>query len=107
MDRLKDSSSRTTIKVLKTYFARHGIPDVLVSDNSPQYSSGILSLLTKFKHVTSSPRYPRSNSKAEGAVKTCKMLLKKAELAKANIYLALLDHRNTLTEQADLSPVQR
>ena len=61
----------------------------------------------KFKHVTSSPRYPQSNGKAESAVKTCKMLLKKADLAKTDVYLALLDHRNTPTEQTNLSPVQR
>ena len=39
MDKLRDTSSRTTIKVLKTHFLRHGIPDVLVSDNGPQYVS--------------------------------------------------------------------
>ena len=35
------------------------------------------------------------------------MLLKKADLAKTDVYLALLDHRNTPTEQTNLSPVQR
>ena len=110
MDRLRDASSRTTIKVLKTYFARHGIPDVLMSDNGPQYASEEFHYFSrewKFKHVTSSPRYPQSNGKAESAVKTCKMLLKKANLAKTDVYLALLDHRNTPTEQTNLSPAQR
>ena len=110
MDRLRDSSSRTTIKALKTYFSRHGIPDVLVSDNGPQYSSDefrCFSHTWKFKHVTLSPRYPQSNGKAESAVKTCKMLLKKAELAKSDFYLALLDHRNIPTEPTQLSPAQR
>ena len=81
-----------------------------MSDNGPQYASEEIRCFSqewKFKHVTSSLRYPQSNGKAESAVKTCKMLLKRADLAKTDIYLALLDHRNTPTEQTNLSPVQR
>ena len=40
MDRLRDSSSKTAIKALKAYFSRHGIPDIVVSDNGSQYTSG-------------------------------------------------------------------
>ena len=110
MDRLRNSSSRTVIKVLKMHFSRHGIPEVLISDNSPQYSSQEFSSFAQqweFKHVTSSPHYPKSNGKAESAVKTCKNLLKKADLAKADVYLSLLNHRNTSTEQTGLSPAQQ
>lgn len=35
------------------------------------------------------------------------MLLKKVELAKSDIYLALLDHPSTPTEQTNVSPAQR
>ena len=97
MDRLRDSSSRTTIKALKTHFLRHGIPNILVSDNGPQYTSEEFRTFAReweFKHMTSSPHYPKGNGKAESAVKTCKMLLKKAY-----VYLTLLDHCNTPTEQ--------
>ena len=58
-------------------------------------------------HVTSSPYYPKSNGKAESAVKTCKNLLRKVDLAKTDVYLSLLDHRNTPTESTGLSPAQR
>ena len=110
MDRVRNSSSRTVIKVLKMHFSRHGIPEVLISDNGPQYSSQEFSLFAQqweFKHVTSSPHYPKSNGKAESTVKTCKNLLKTADLAKADIYLSLLNHCNTSTEQTGLSPAQR
>ena len=110
MDRLRETSSRSIIKALKTHFSRHGIPDVLISDNGPQYSSGEFHKFTQeweFKHVTSSPHYPRSNGKAESAVKTCKTLLKKASLAKTDVYLSLLDHHNIPTEQTGYSPAQR
>ena len=66
-----------------------------------------LSSQLEFQHVTSSPKHPQSNSKAESAVKICKSMLKKAQMAKNDVYLALLDHRNTLTEQMYTSPVQR
>ena len=37
--KLTSTTSATTISVLKSIFSRHGIPEVLRSDNGPQYSS--------------------------------------------------------------------
>ena len=54
---------------------------MLMSDNGPQYSSAIFSKFAKeynFQHVTSSPKFPRSNGEAERAVRTVKELLEKA-----------------------------
>ena len=39
VDLLRSTSSSPVIQSLKVIFARHGIPDVVVSDNGPQYSS--------------------------------------------------------------------
>ena len=61
----------------------------------------------EFKHVTSSPRYPRSNGKAESAVKIFKSLFKKAFKDNRDPWLALLDYRNTPTEGMKSSPTQR
>ena len=98
------------IEVLKKHLARHGIPDILVSDNGPQYSSNEFQQFAsqwEFQHVMSSPKHPQSNGKAKSAVKICKSMLKKAQVAKNDVYLALLDHHNTPTEQTYTSPVQR
>ena len=57
---------------MKPLFARHGIPDVIISDNGPQYSSQEFQQFAKdyeFKHMTSSPYYPQGNGEAERAVK--------------------------------------
>ena len=70
-------------------------------------SSHKFALAWEFKHITTSPRYPSSNGKAESAVKICKTPLKKSQVSKSDLYLALLDHRNTPTEQTNLSPAQR
>ena len=70
-------------------FARHGIPDVLITDNGTQFSSSEFAKFTevwKFEHKTSSPHLPQSNGKA---------------------LLAFLDWRNTSTEGLGTSPVQR
>ena len=65
---------------LKSLFARHGIPEVVRSDNGPQYDSAEFAKFAKdweFKHVTSSPLYAQSNGEAERAVQTAKNLLQK------------------------------
>ena len=61
----------------------------------------------EFKHVTSSPRYPKSNGKAESAVKVAKNLFKKVIKDGRDPWSALLDYRNTPTEDMKSSPTQR
>ena len=92
--RLKDQSSARVISVLKELFSTHGIPDIIVSDNGPQFSSDAFRLFTTeydFVHVTSSPKYPRANGEVERAVRTVKALLRKNE----DPYPALLAYRST------------
>ena len=74
--------SRTTaddiINHTKSIFARHGIPDVVYSDNGPQFRSEAYKQFAaeyQFTHVTSSPYFPQSNGEAERAVGTIKSLL--------------------------------
>jgi len=60
-------------------FARHGIPDVIVSDNGPQYSSHEFGEFVKtlnVKHITSSPYHPQGNGEAErGHTRCCTLIL--------------------------------
>ena len=49
----------------------------------------------RFKHITSSPRYPRSNGLAERTVQSVKNLLSKALSSQQDPYLAILENRNT------------
>ena len=77
---LKELNSLETIGHMKSIFARHGIPELLVSDNGPQYSSIEFQKFVidyGFKHITSSPKHPQSNGAAERAVQTIKSMLKK------------------------------
>lgn len=92
--RLAPTRSEDVIVHLKSMFARHGIPEVLVSDNGPQFSSSHFAQFATeygFKHTTSSPKFPQSNGEAERHVQTVKNLLKKAK----DPYLSLLAYRAT------------
>ena len=51
--------------------------------------------------------HPKSNSKAENAVKTVKQLMRKSLTSMTDPYVALLDYRNTPTEGMTSSSVQR
>ena len=100
-------TSRSVIKVLSSLFARHGIPDFVVSDNGSQFASAEFASFAKkwyFQHVTSSPHYAQSNGKAEKAVK--RLFTKCKEDGKSE-FLALLDWHNTPSEGMGISPSQR
>ena len=106
----RDTSSSNVIRKLKMNFARYGIPQVLVSDNGPQFISKEFKLFTKnwgMLHELSSPYHPQSNGKAESAVKTVKSLMSKAEHSGSDLFLMLLEYRNTPTQALGSSPAQR
>jgi len=110
VEKLNKTTSGSVIKALKAMFARYGVPDIVVSDNGPQFASAEFSNFSRqwnFEHVTSSPRYPQSNGKAENAVKTVKRLFKKCNESGTSEFRALLDWRNTPSEGMSSSPAQR
>ena len=109
VDKLDTTDSRTVIEKLKMQFSRHGIPEIVISDNGPQYASAEFAKFASdwhFQHITTSPRNPQSNGKVESAVKICENIMRKAVHGKFDPYLALLDYRNTPTEIGS-SPAQR
>ena len=106
--RLQSKRIKDVIYTLRIQFSTHGIPTEVVSDNSPFGAAEFTAFAERweFKHTTSSPRYPQSNGRAENAVKTAKHLMIKATESGSDPLLALLDWRNTPSEQLGLSPAQ-
>ena len=103
--KLQSTTSYSIINAMKTVFARFGIPELLVSDNGPQYTSQEFNHFAKqygFTQVTSSPYYPQGNGQAERTVQTVKRLLKENE----DIHLALLNYRSTPFAWCGLSPAE-
>ena len=69
-----------SIRALKSIFARHGIPDILRSDNGRKLVSTEIDEFSKeysFTRVTSSQELPQANGEAERAVQTIKNALRK------------------------------
>jgi len=82
---------------------------MLLSDSATQFRSSEFARFAKtwrFKHETSSPHYPRSNGQAEAAVKVAKAIMKKAKASGTDVYIALLDYRNTPHSATGLSPAE-
>ena len=108
ISKVNGTGTEDTINALKQHFARHGIGEKLISDNGPSYASQRFAEFAKtyqFEHITSSPRYARSNGMAERTVQTVKKLLMKAKKSGNDPYLALLELRNTPLDGLE-SPVQ-
>ncbi|XP_048000294.1 uncharacterized protein K02A2.6-like [Leguminivora glycinivorella] len=106
---LVDLRSATVIGILKPMFARHGIPQRLVSDNGCQFVSQEFRDFAKdwdFEQVTSSPHYPRSNGFSERNVQTVKNMIIKSQETKTDFYVALLNFRNTPISGEKYSPAQ-
>ena len=110
LDHLRSTTSVSVIRKLKAHVARHGIPEQLVTDHRPQFSSSDFLKFSSewdFDHRTSSPRHSQTNGKAESAVKEAKKILLKCKKVGSDAFLALLDHRNTPPVGIQISPAQR
>ena len=79
---------------LEGLFCLLGVPNSIVSDNGPPFSSEAFRRFCEkmdIVHVTSSPRYPQSNGEAERAVQTVKGLMSK----NVNLRVALCAYRDS------------
>ena len=85
--KLKSTTSTAIVEALKSIFSRHGIPETVVSDNRPQYTS---------------QEFPQSNGHAERAVQTMKKLLKESR----DPYMVLLTYRTTPLPWCNLTPAE-
>ena len=87
------ATTAAVVSKMKEIFAEHGIPDVLRSDNGPQYASAAFQVFTRnweFQHITLSPHHPALNGFAESMVKIVKAALTKAKYSGDDPQLALL-----------------
>ncbi|CAL1672014.1 unnamed protein product [Lasius platythorax] len=93
---LRSTSATAVISVAKKIFARFGVPEVVRTDNGPQYRDEFKRFAEKwqFELVTSSPYHSRSNGQVEAAVKIAKSIL----LKKEKVEQGLLVYRATPLE---------
>lgn len=108
--KVKHETSSEVIKSLKQWFSYFGIPEKLDTDNGPQYTSCAFKKFIKdwnIQHRTSSPNFPQSNGLAERYVQTAKNMLKKCQKDESDVYLGLINFRNTPRDDNLKSPNQR
>ena len=73
ISRFPNTEASAVINHTKAIFSRYGIPREVVSDNGLQFTSYEYKKFSQewdFKHITSSPRYPRSNGFVERNIHT-------------------------------------
>ncbi|XP_058817136.1 uncharacterized protein K02A2.6-like [Topomyia yanbarensis] len=109
LDILKDMSARRLAETCRMNFARHGIPQIINTDNGTNFVNEEMKEMAvkwNFRHSTSSPYHQQGNGKAESAVKIAKRLIQKAEETNQDIWYVLLHWRN-IPNKIGSSPVTR
>ena len=79
---MQSTTSAATIVKLKEIFATHGLPETIVSNNGPNFTSAELeNFLSKngVKHTKVLPYHPASNGQAQRAVRAFKEGVEKME----------------------------
>ena len=102
LHKLSSTTSRVLVQEMKAIFAKVGVPNIIVSDGGPQYTSAEFKDFTKhwqIEHRVSSPRNPQSNGMAECCVQTMKASLIKTIEEGEDVDLALLTYKTTLLNQ--------
>ena len=103
--KLTSTTSPSIVGHLKSVFSRLGVPEVIISNNGPQFASQAFTDFAKeytFQHVTSSPHFAQSNGLAERTVKTIKRLLKDSK----DPDMAILTYCSTPFPWCKLSPAE-
>ena len=88
-----DCSSLTTQAYCKELFSTQGVPEILYTDNGPQFTAFSFADFCKernVRHITSSPHYPQLNGFIESMVKIIKRTLRKAYKDNMDPQMALL-----------------
>ena len=76
---MSTTTATATLDVLREWFAVHGIPEQIVTDNGTQFTSEVCEVFVKrngIEHVKSAPYHPTSNGLAERLVQSLKQSLK-------------------------------
>ena len=103
------STGQTVVNLTKCVMSEQGVPEVIISDNGPQYDCQSYKQFSQewgFKHITSSPRYPQSNGFIERQVQTVKNTLDKAKKSGQDPHMSMLCLRSTPLDSQLPSPAE-
>ena len=108
---VSSATSQNTITVLRSLFATHGLPELIVSDNGTVFTSEQFRDFLKkngIRHITSAPYHPSTNGLAERAVQTFKTSMKKSKPGDITTQLArfLFHYRTTPHSTTGVTPAE-
>jgi hypothetical protein len=106
---LRSTTSAAVIVCLRTLFSEHGTPEIVFSDNGPQFASKEFKEFSNkfgFKAENSSPRYPQANGLIEIMVKTIKDLFRRASASGEDPLLSVQAYRATPSSSKLPSPAE-
>ena len=109
MHKLGSTTSKVLVQEMKAVFAELEVPNVIVSDGEPQYTSAEFKDFTKqwqIEHRVSSPRNSESNGMAKRCVQTMKASLIKTMEEGKDMDLALLTYKTTPLSHRLPSPAE-
>jgi transposase InsO family protein len=99
--KMTTTTGMTTINALRDIFSRHGLPEILVSNNGPQFIAGEFQQFCRNNGImprTSAAYKPSTNDQAERVVQILKPAIEQARITKQglNVVIAkgLLVYRN-------------
>ena len=107
--KLGSTTSKVLVQDMKAVFAKLGVPNMIVSDGGPQYTSAEFKDFIKqwqIEHRVLSPRNPQSNCMAERCVQTMKASLIKTMEEGEDVDLALLTDKTTPLSHRLPSPAE-
>ena len=107
--KLGSTTSKVLVQEMKAVFTELGVPNIIVSDGRPQYTSTEFRDFMKhwqIEHRVSFPRNPQSNGMAECCVQTMKTSLIKTIEEGEDVDLALLTYKTTPLKHKLPSPVE-
>ena len=110
---MSSTTTEKTLEVLSTLFAAHRLPEQIVSDNGPQFTSVEFEMCMKkngIKHIRSAPGHPSSNGEAERFVQTFKRGLKASKRDGGSLQIRLdkflFMYRTTPNATTGVSPAE-
>ena len=108
---MTSTTAEKTVEVLRSIFAAHGLPEQLVSDNGPQFTSEVFQEFVQqngVKHIRCSPYHPSSNGLVGRFVRTFKEAMKSVAIdgrsTQQQLASFLLSYRSTPHATTNESP---